>query len=240
MHGADRRSPILCEREVDHGSVIGNARRRLPISHLCTGGAVGRSATRNSASSASRIQGDGTRNIERSRSRPPTSSASVVTGLRARVSPVGSSGGRNPPLVYCARVGTVRLLLRSGARLDSRDHGGRTALHHAACWRHPGSIDVVHMFLERGANPAALDDGGKPPLHCEGPEHRSGASARPRTRRPQCNGMAKASLRSVLVPGNHHHATRDVAAQGAAQPRTVGVLESLSRVLGGQVSAYGQ
>ena len=54
---------------------------------------------------------------------------------------------------------TCRRLLDHGAPADERQHGGFTPLHGAA---QNGNAEVISMLLERGANPRALTDEGKP------------------------------------------------------------------------------
>ncbi|KAF8242559.1 ankyrin, partial [Wilcoxina mikolae CBS 423.85] len=55
--------------------------------------------------------------------------------------------GRHP-LHYVSAAHIMDLLLSSGACLDARDKDGLSPLHHV-CWR--DSLDVLNMFIERGA-----------------------------------------------------------------------------------------
>lgn len=54
----------------------------------------------------------------------------------------------------------VALCLLAGARIDARNHKGRTALHLAA---RAGRLDLARLLLCHGADPAATDAAGKTP-----------------------------------------------------------------------------
>jgi ankyrin repeat protein len=84
------------------------------------------------------------------------------------VGPVESGDmGGNTVLWYAAQGGrmdreaVVELLLAHGAQVDVAGEGGWTALHMAAQWNHPG---IARLLIEKGANKAYLDGGGRTPL----------------------------------------------------------------------------
>ncbi len=54
----------------------------------------------------------------------------------------------------------VAALLRYGARVDQR-YNGATPLHHAV---KAGFVQTIHVLLEHGADPDALDDRGRTPF----------------------------------------------------------------------------
>jgi hypothetical protein len=60
------------------------------------------------------------------------------------------------------QVSTLRLLLDAGAKLDSRDRNGATALHRATRTR---CADAVHCLLAAGADPALRNESGSTPFH---------------------------------------------------------------------------
>jgi hypothetical protein len=69
------------------------------------------------------------------------------------------------PLHWAADNGHIeiaRLLLRNGAEVNAKSHGGSTPLHLAA-WN--GHIDILHLLVENGANLEAQDDDGTRALH---------------------------------------------------------------------------
>ena len=66
-----------------------------------------------------------------------------------------SAAGKN-------RVDVVRCLLDNGAKIDTKNKGGLTALHRASQDAH---IDVVKLLLDRGANVHALANDGRTVLH---------------------------------------------------------------------------
>lgn len=85
----------------------------------------------------------------------------------------------------------ARLLLEAGADVHCKDGFGLTALHRAAdtlkaCYEDdqvmPGALAVVQLLLAHGANPNALDDHERAPLHLVcltmEPAHRCEAIAR--------------------------------------------------------------
>lgn len=74
------------------------------------------------------------------------------------------NSNRNQPLQASAaggQAGAVRLLLKVGAEVDARSHGGFTALHIAA---ENGSAEMVRMLLDAGADAAAVTQNGKAAL----------------------------------------------------------------------------
>lgn len=91
----------------------------------------------------------------------------------------------------------VRLLLEGGAdvTLQCRGHG-RTPLHVATVSR-LGTVEMVEMLLEKGANPSAEDIYGYTPLHC---------ALRFRGNEPDVEGMVEAMLAKgadVAATGNY-------------------------------------
>jgi truncated hemoglobin YjbI/ankyrin repeat protein len=85
-------------------------------------------------------------------------SAGVGTGGEdsgdwVRISCTGNKG-RKDDAAY------VAALLRYGARVDQR-YNGATPLHYVA---KAGFVQTIRVLLEHGANPQALDDGGRTPL----------------------------------------------------------------------------
>ncbi|KAL7783604.1 hypothetical protein V8C37DRAFT_397010 [Trichoderma ceciliae] len=104
-------------------------------------------------------------------SQSPASALSYDTSLSLisrpknnSLSPEGHVGGQFP-LHLAARggyIGTIRLLVSRGARLDANDTYGRTALHYAA---EAGHLEAVSMLLSVGANPFLVDSEGCNSLH---------------------------------------------------------------------------
>ena len=69
------------------------------------------------------------------------------------------------PLITAAAQGRsdlVDVLLAHSAKIDAVDGSQRTALHRAA---EKGDLDTIARLLEAGADPLALTDIGKPPIH---------------------------------------------------------------------------
>ena len=60
-----------------------------------------------------------------------------------------------------SRPDLVELLVRAGAKLETRASNGRTALHRAA---HHGCIECTRLLLEKGADASAVDNDGKTPI----------------------------------------------------------------------------
>lgn len=69
------------------------------------------------------------------------------------------------PLHYAihAQPAIMSALIASGADVNSKCRGGRTALHTAAAC---GKVNIAQLLIERGADLNARDDDGKTPLAC--------------------------------------------------------------------------
>ena len=68
---------------------------------------------------------------------------------------------RETPLIAAARVANVELvrgLLERGAKVDSHDNGGKTALHAAVRSVYTESLEIITLLLEAGADINALDN----------------------------------------------------------------------------------
>ena len=61
--------------------------------------------------------------------------------------------------------GVLKLLLKSGADVNSRDNNGRSPLHAVSGYRSEYSHSNVKLFLESGADVNARDNNDKTPLH---------------------------------------------------------------------------
>jgi len=90
---------------------------------------------------------------------------------------INAENGR--PLREAADVGSlemIKLLIRKGAIVDSRDKEGKTALHVATVQRHVAAIEVL---LEHGADANAVDKSGLTALYyAPGSDHGGAAMAR--------------------------------------------------------------
>jgi ankyrin repeat protein len=62
------------------------------------------------------------------------------------------------------KVGVVKVLLESGARIDAEDRNGDTALGVACYSGEAESVSIVQVLLAAGADPNAADDEGTTPL----------------------------------------------------------------------------
>ncbi len=69
---------------------------------------------------------------------------------------------KNPNWNPIRQVGTIQLLLDSGAELQAQDKNGATPLHRAVRTR---CAAAVKCLLEAGANPTALNKPGSTPFH---------------------------------------------------------------------------
>ncbi|KPM05196.1 ankyrin repeat domain containing protein 16 [Sarcoptes scabiei] len=81
----------------------------------------------------------------------------------ADVNQLDSNG--STPLFYAVALGhsdCVRLLIKSGARLDHQDHKGRTAAH---CGASKGQLETLKILEENGANLWIKNSRGDLPLH---------------------------------------------------------------------------
>ena len=56
----------------------------------------------------------------------------------------------------------AKLLLTNGAKIDSKDNDGETALHEAAKWGH---LKLIQFFIGQGANVNAVGSDGRSPVH---------------------------------------------------------------------------
>ncbi|XP_053566176.1 arf-GAP with coiled-coil, ANK repeat and PH domain-containing protein 2 isoform X2 [Bombina bombina] len=82
----------------------------------------------------------------------------------AEVNWVNTKESNSTPLIQAVHGGslmTCEFLLQNGANVNNRDIKGRGPLHHATMLGHTGQ---VCLFLKRGANQHATDEGGKDPL----------------------------------------------------------------------------
>jgi len=84
--------------------------------------------------------------------------------------PMGGSSALIVAALY-GRTETARLLVRNGARVDSRNNDEATALHVAAFFCHPA---LVAYLLEQGADPRARNRFGQTPLETVAGEWGSG------------------------------------------------------------------
>ena len=78
---------------------------------------------------------------------------------------VATSRCGDVPLHVASEIGSagcVRLLLKAGATVESKDFKGNTPLH-AAC--RYGHVPCIRLLLQAGANLEAANDSRESPLH---------------------------------------------------------------------------
>ena len=77
------------------------------------------------------------------------------------------NGGKGITPLFLAtlnnRTARVRLLLLHGADTDTRCGTSRSTALHIACIQ--GCLEIIQDLLRHGANPSAVDDNGRTPLH---------------------------------------------------------------------------
>lgn len=70
---------------------------------------------------------------------------------------------RQEPLHMCTSVEAAAMLLDAGAWIDAQDGQGQTILHLAV--GKSGNWPLARLLIDRGANPLAVDNNGRHPLH---------------------------------------------------------------------------
>jgi uncharacterized protein len=90
--------------------------------------------------------------------------ASILIRNGADASAASKNGMKVTPMHSAAAAHSaqlVRILIESGAPVNTRQEGGWTALHEAA---QAGDVEMVKTLLEHGADPQARSDSGKTPM----------------------------------------------------------------------------
>ena len=100
---------------------------------------------------------------------PPDNIALVKALLDAGADANISDTNKNTPLrwaVLDARIGTIRLLLDRGSRINAKGYNGFTVLHDSVGHGDLNDLPMVQFLLSHGASVNARDDSGATPLHC--------------------------------------------------------------------------